>query len=135
VTFILEKAWAGEMTVFGFKEELFLDPARPEGCKPNEYWVNSMELIADTLDKDSLYKAGHQNVVEFEEFLMHGFNFNDQIEEILNRIKPDVIVLDHYITFPAVYKSPFKWIQMTSASPLGAIPHPDLPPSGSGECL
>ena len=135
ITFVLEQAWNGEMKAHGFGEELFTDPARPPGAKPNEYWVNSMDLIADTIHMDSLYKAGHQSLVEFEEFIMHEFNFDDQIERILNKIQPDLIILDHYITLPAVYKSPFKWIQMTSAGPLGCLPHPDLPPSGSGNLL
>lgn len=132
VTFALEKAWSGQLKKYGFEEAIYTDRSRPPNLKPNEYWANSMDLIMEQLPKDSLYKASHQNIQEFEEFVFSELNFDEQLSELITTVKPDLIVSDNYVTIPAVYKSNIKWIQMFSAHPLSAISHPDTPPQGSG---
>ena len=146
VSFAIEKCWQGILNKNrnnnkknptkeneNFEEHLYIDPSRPPGLGPNEYWLRSMKLIESTLHQDSLYKAGHQNVQEFEELIMDELYFDDQLEAIIQQVNPDIIILDTYSTYPAVYLSGRPWIHMTSANPLSVLPHPDTPPAGSGE--
>lgn len=132
VTFAIERSWTGKIAELGFGEEIYVAPDRENATEPNEYWIQSMKLIEDTLPRDSLYKVGHQNIQEFEEFIFNELKFDDQLVQIINKLSPDVIVVDNYFSVPAVYNSGRKWVQMTSANPLSAITHPDTPPSGSG---
>lgn len=132
VTFAIETSWKGKLKSFGFDEAIYIDSSRNPNQGPNDYWINSVNMIEDTLPEDSLFKAKHQNAKEFEYFVFNVLNFDDQLKDIIDTLKPDVIVMDHYFTIPAIYKSNRKWIYMTGASPLSAISHPDTPPSGSG---
>lgn len=132
VTFAIETSWKGKLQSFGFHEAVYIDYSRDPNQGPNDYWINSINMIESTLPEDSLFKAKHQNSKEFEYFVFNELNFDDQLTDIIETIKPDVIVMDHYFTIPAIYKSNRKWIYMTGASPLSAIHHPDTPPSGSG---
>lgn len=132
--FALEEAWKGFIPKKNvrFEEVLYTDASRPANLKAGQYWLDSTELILDTLHESALYKAEHQNIQEFEEFIFNEFNFDDQLARIIKSVAPDVIVQDHYFAVPAVYHSGAKWIQMTSATPLSCIVHPDTPPTGSG---
>ena len=133
VTFVLETAWNGRLESNGFNVEYYTDPTRPPNLGPNEHWMRSMNLIKDTLHCDALYKAGHQELKEFVEFLNNELPSDDQIATIIEKIDPDIIIVDNYVTVPAVYKSGRKWIMMTSANPLIVISHEDTPPGASGK--
>lgn len=132
VVFALERSWTGQLVKHGFEEVLYTDHTRPEGLGSNEYWLNSMRLIEDVLPEDSLYKAGHQAIQEFEELVMNGLHFDDQLREIIEQLKPDVIITDNYTSVPAIIRSGRVWVQMVSAGPLTVIPCKNTPPGGSG---
>lgn len=53
--------------------------------------------------------------------------YNDNVEQKVKLIKPDVIVIDNYFGIPALHKLGVPYARMYAASPLGLYHHPDLP--------
>ncbi len=54
-----------------------------------------------------------------------------QLEAILDRARPDVIVEDNVNCFPALMTNPAPWVRIMSCNPL-ELRDPDLPPTFSG---
>ncbi|KPM04734.1 XP-G DNA excision repair-like protein [Sarcoptes scabiei] len=132
ISFALEKAWTNYLINYRFNEVIYEALDRPKNLGPNDYWAQSIAKIQDNLHEDSLSKAKHFSVEEFKDFIFDALSFDEQLAVIIKNLKPDLILVDNYVTIPAVYKSNCKWVFMTSASPLSALSHPDLPPSSSG---
>lgn len=72
------------------------------------------------------------NIELEEQFLYTLLNVDAQLTEVIQSVRPDVIVADTYVSIPAVYKSGIPWVWLTSAAPLVCLPSDDLPPHRTG---
>lgn len=57
---------------------------------------------------------------------------DDQLAEIIKKVKPDFLIVDFYIEIPAVIKSGIPWAVLLSANPLRLYADQGAPPSGFG---
>src|SRR5207247_4355861 len=54
-----------------------------------------------------------------------------RLREIFDEVRPDVIVQDNVVAFPAVVTAGVPWVRIMSCNPL-EMSDPDLPPTFSG---
>lgn len=136
VVFALERAWKGKASAYsGIEEVLFTDPTRDPSHGANDHWIQYMEEFKPSFQLAPIgkYKFKALNRHLEESFLYTLMNVDDKLAEIIQTVRPDVIVVDTYVTIPAVYKSGVPWVWLTSAAPLVCLPSQNLPPHGTGE--
>jgi len=57
---------------------------------------------------------------------------DENFGKVLDKVKPEVIILDSIIPFPSVIKSNIPWVGVLSTNPLALFKGDNLPPLGSG---
>ena len=60
-------------------------------------------------------------------------DYHPQMGYAINRLAPQLIILDHYLVPPAILMSGLPWVYLFSVNPLGLHSSPTLPPFGSGK--
>lgn len=68
----------------------------------------------------------------FEDMLQRAIFFDPQIEKALNEVKPDLIILDHFMISPAIQKSGIPYVLIFSGNPIMCMNSSKLPPPCSG---
>ena len=138
VVFAAEASWAGKLATLGFEEDL-VDLARPaelpEGsaadADPGAFWK---EFIRDTSPE-----FRKPTVEQLETFIAPTFQAladgarycEPQLREIIARNRPDVIVIDNVVAFPALLTAGVPYVRIMSCNPLEA-PGADVPHTFSG---
>ena len=134
VVFAAEVSWRGKLAALGFDEVLVdLAPpaADPETQDAGQFWK---EFIRDTAQE-----FRRPTVEQLETFmaptwqaLIDGARFCEpQLREIIADVKPDVVVQDNVVCFPALMTSGVPFVRIVSCNPL-EIRGPDVPPPYSG---
>jgi MGT family glycosyltransferase len=120
--FVIESSWKGKLAKYGFREKLIdlsenIPSTEPE--KSDQFWS---EFISNQLLE--FRKSPLEQLRTFMhstwKALIDGVKFsNEQLKIIIEEIKPDVIVEDNVVTFPALItnnKIPF--VRIVSCNPL-----------------
>lgn len=131
VVFAVDSCWKKMLQSYGFEVELMTEENNNE--KPSEQWAEMIERMAPLLRSpplELLVTTDPDAMREMADLIIK----NDPIyEEIIKRVKPDVIVVDSYHYVPSVVNSGIPWIYLFSAGPLG-ISTDNVPPAYSGMC-
>jgi MGT family glycosyltransferase len=136
VVFAAEASWKGKLAPLGFEEDLVdLAPAA-EGADDAEQDAGSFwkEFIRDTAPE-----FRKPTVEQLETFmrptwqaLVDGAQFCEpQLREIIARVKPDVIVEDNVVAFPALLTADAPYVRIMSCNPL-EVPGSEIAPAYSG---
>jgi MGT family glycosyltransferase len=132
VVFAAEASWRGRLEPLGFEEDL-VDLAPPaEGEQDaGQYWIDFVTETAPEFRKPTI-----EQLATFIEpvwaSLIDGARYcQPQLEAILDRARPDVIVEDNVNAFPALLTHGAPWVRIMSCNPL-EMKDPDLPPAFSG---
>ena len=134
IVFAAESSWAGKLSALGFIEEL-VDLAEPaEGAAdddPGKFWT---DFIAET--SPEFRKPTFEQLSTFiqptYQALIDGAKYCEpRLREIIATHRPDVIVEDNVVLFPALATAGVPFVRIVSCSPL-EIPGPDVPPPFSG---
>lgn len=140
---LLNKSFAGKYVEFGFKE-ILLESKAPVQAKPQEHskTENPIKVMAKMILESGLLndlppleklKNSDKNEEKFMDQLLETVvSFNPQIENAIEREKPDLFVLDHFFIPPAILKASIPWIYVFSGNPLFLLDSPNLPPGGTG---
>ena len=134
VVFAAEASWKGKLAALGFEEALVdLAPpaADPEAQDAGQFWK---EFIRDTAQE-----FRRPTIEQLETFmaptwqaLIDGAMFCEpQLRDIIAGVKPDLVVQDNVVCFPALMTSGVPYVRIVSCNPL-EIPGPDVPPPYSG---
>lgn len=151
IYFAVEPAFAGQLAKFGF-EEIVLQlspPGRDNQPKENDQALNQMaenpikffalQLKASGIlsNKTPLEKQQGDNPDKmkhmFEGMLQGCIASEPQIKEAIERIQPDLILLDHFFGSPAIITGKVPWLSVLSGNPLMLYASDKLPPFGSGK--
>ena len=126
--FICSEGFAGVFANYGFQEYILRSPNNNQG---RDYWQNYVQhhlphFDLSPIDQIEAYVAPTwsaivDTVVEAQQPLM----------ELLKRLKPDAVVLDNVIMFPAIANSGCPWIRVVSCAET-EIPDVAVPPYLSG---
>jgi MGT family glycosyltransferase len=132
VVFIVEESFAGTLEAKGFEERLMRlapQPAEPE--VPGQFWKDFIRDTAPvfrrpTIDQlDGFVRPTWQALCDGSRYV------ESRLREILDELRPDVIVEDNVVGFPALPASGRPWARIVSCNPL-ELKDPDVPPVFSG---
>ncbi|HEV2427089.1 MAG TPA: nucleotide disphospho-sugar-binding domain-containing protein [Acidimicrobiales bacterium] len=134
VAFAAERSWGGRLEPLGFVEEL-VDLAAPD---PNataesagQFWKDYINAIAPEFAKPTIAQLATVIRPIWEELIAGSRFSHPRLLEIVETVRPDVIVQDDVIGFPALTASGVPFVRMVSCNPL-EIPGPGVAPTFSG---
>jgi MGT family glycosyltransferase len=132
VVFIIEESFRGTLEPKGFEEQLMrLTPPPETEEAPGQFWTDFIRETAPVFRESTLEQFADFMQPTWQA-LIDGSKYVDaRLEEIFDEVRPDVVVEDNVVTFPAVLRQPAPWVRIVSCNPL-EIPDPDLPPPYAG---
>ncbi|MGW4928678.1 glycosyltransferase [Agromyces sp. NPDC004153] len=137
VVFAAERSWQGKLAALGFEEDLVdLAPA-PEGVDGDEeqdagqFWKDYIKEVSPEFRKTTAEQLETVTLPIWEE-LANGAKFCEpQLKAIIERVRPDVIIEDNVIAFPALVTAGVPFVRIMSCNPL-EVPGDDIAPVFSG---
>jgi MGT family glycosyltransferase len=132
VVFAAEASWAGKLTALGFEEDLVnLAPPPDEPQDAGQFWKDFIRDTAPEFRKPTIEQLETWVKPVWQE-LIDGARFcQPQLEQIIARVKPDVIVEDNVVAFPALNTAGVPFVRIVSCNPL-EVKGPDIAPVFSG---
>jgi MGT family glycosyltransferase len=134
VVFAAEESWAGRLAPFGFVEALVAlaepDPDAVEGSA-GQFWIDFVNETAPEFAKPTRDQLA-SFVQPTYQALIDGAKYAEpRLREIIAEHRPDVIVEDNVVSFPALMTSDAAFVRIVSCNPL-EVRGDDLPPTYSG---
>ncbi|GAB3206628.1 glycosyltransferase [Marinactinospora thermotolerans] len=134
VVFAAESSWKGRLRPFGFEEELVdLEPPAAGGGSqaPGQFWKDYVAQRAPEFRR-STFEQLTTVTADIYATLIDGAQYVEpQLKEIIARVRPDVIVEDNVVLFPALATAGVPLVRIASCNPL-EVPGVDVPPIFSG---
>ena len=119
VVFVIEESFAGNLEAQGFEERLIrLGPAPEVEEEPGQFWKDFIRDTAPVFRRPTI-----EQLSEFIEptwrALCDGAQYVDErLREIFDEVRPDAIVEDNVVCFPAIHHSGRPWARIVSCNPL-----------------
>ena len=132
VVFVVEESFAGTLERRGFEEALMrLQPAAEAEEEPGQFWKDFIRDTAPEFRKPTIEQLATFMQPTWQALIDGSKYVNQRLAEIFDRLRPDAIVEDNVVAFPAVVASDSPWVRIVSCNPL-EIRDPALPPPYSG---
>ena len=132
VVFVVEESFAGTLEAQGFEEALMrLKPPPPAEEVPGQFWKDFVRETAPEFRKPTIDQLEGFVLPVWQELVDGARYVDERLAEIFADVKPDVIVEDNVVGFPAVVASRIPWVRIASCNPL-ELKDPALPPTFSG---
>jgi len=132
VVFVIEESFQGTLKAKGFDEQLMrLKPKLAVEEAPGQFWKDFIRDTAPEFRKPTIEQIGTLTRPIWSELIDGSKYVNQRLTEIFETVRPDVIVQDNVVAFPAVLTTGIPWVRIVSCNPL-EIPDPSLPPVLSG---
>ena len=134
IVFAAESSWAGKLAPFGFVEEL-VDLAEPaEGAADEDagkFWTDFIAETAPEFRKPTVEQL-ESFILPTYQALIDGAKYCEpRLRAIIAEHRPDVIVEDNVVLFPALVTDGAPFVRIVSCSPL-EVSGPGVPPPFSG---
>ncbi|MBU2662568.1 glycosyltransferase [Actinoplanes bogorensis] len=132
VVFAAEASWAGKLTALGFEEDLVhLAPEPDTPQDAGQFWKDFIRDTAPEFRKPTIEQLDTWVKPVWQE-LIDGAKFcQPTLLEIIERVRPDVIVEDNVVAFPALNTAGVPFVRIVSCNPL-EVKGPDIAPVFSG---
>jgi MGT family glycosyltransferase len=135
VVFAAEASWAGKLAALGFEEDLVdlaPPPEEPAGEQDaGQFWKDFIRDTAPEFRKPTIEQLGTFVLPTWQALVDGAVYCEPQLRAILDRVRPDVIVEDNVVAFPALVTNPAPYVRIVSCNPL-EVGGPALPPVFSG---
>jgi MGT family glycosyltransferase len=138
VVFAAEASWRGKLAPLGFEEDLVdlappPPPPAPGEPEPDagQFWKDFVRDTSPEFRKPTIEQLDTFVRPVFEELIAGARYCEPQLQEIIGRAQPDVIVQDNVVGFPALTTSPAPYIRIVSCNPL-EVKGSGVPPTFSG---
>ena len=132
VVFVVEESFAGTLEAQGFEEVLMRLKPPPETEEvPGQFWKDFVRDTAPEFRKPTIEQLEGFVLPVWRELVDGARYVDERLAEIFAEVKPDVIVEDNVVGFPAVLASGIPWVRIVSCNPL-ELKDPALPPTFSG---
>jgi MGT family glycosyltransferase len=132
VVFIVEESFAGTLEARGFEERLMrLGPSPEVEEAPGQFWKDFIRDTAPEFRKPTIDQLSTFMQPTWQALIDGARYCEPQLREIVARQRPDVIVEDNVVAFPALLSSGAPFVRTMSCQPL-EMPGPDIPPAYSG---
>jgi len=134
VVFAAESSWAGRLAPFGFVEDL-VDLAEPDPEAGEEaagqFWIDFVNETAPEFAKPTRDQLA-TFVQPTYAALVDGARYAEpRLRQIIAEHRPDVVVEDNVVSFPALMTADAAFVRIVSCNPL-EVRGADLPPVFSG---
>jgi MGT family glycosyltransferase len=118
VVFIVEASFAGTLTDRGFEERLVsLAPASEQEEAPGQFWKDFIRDTAPVFRRPTVEQL-EQFIVPTFRALTEGARYVDErLGEIIDELRPDVVVEDNVVGFAALATSGRPWVRIVSCNP------------------
>jgi MGT family glycosyltransferase len=134
VVFAAEASWQGKLAPLGFTEDL-VDLAAPAGgagaVDPGQFWKDFVRDTAPEFRKPTIEQLESWIEPVWEELTSGARYCQRQLVDIIERVRPDVIVEDNVVEFPALRTAGVPFVRIVSCNPL-EMKDPGIPPAFSG---
>ncbi len=121
VVFAAERSWEGKLAPLGFVEAL-VDLAEPDPNASEEaagqYWIDVIRETAPEFRKPTIDQLTSFVQPTYEALIDGAKYVEPQLKAIIAEHKPDVIVEDNVVTFPALMTSGAPYVRIVSCNPL-----------------
>jgi MGT family glycosyltransferase len=134
VVFAAEASWKGRLEPLGFEEDLVdLASAAEAGDEQDagQFWKEFIASTAPEFRKPTIEQLETWIKPVWAELIGGARYCQQQLTEITSRVRPDVIVEDNVVGFPALLTAGVPFVRIVSCNPL-EIKSPDVPPAFSG---
>jgi MGT family glycosyltransferase len=132
VVFVVEESFAGTLEAQGFEEALMRLKPPSEGEEvPGQFWKDFVRETAPEFRKPTIDQLEGFILPVWQELVDGSRYVDERLAEIFAELKPDVIVEDNVVAFPAVPASGVPWLRIVSCNPL-ELKDAALPPPFSG---
>ncbi|KGI70939.1 glycosyl transferase [Mycolicibacterium rufum] len=134
IVFAAESSWAGRIAPFGFVEELVDLAAPAEGAADEDagaFWTQFIAETAPEFRKPTVEQLSTFIQPTYQALIDGARYCEPRLRDIIAEHRPDVIVEDNVVLFPALVTAGVPFVRVVSCSPL-EIPGPDVPPPFSG---
>jgi MGT family glycosyltransferase len=132
VVFAAEASWKGRLAPLGFGEDL-VDLAPPAASEQDagQFWKDFIASTAPEFRKPTIEQLETWIKPVWAELVSGARYCQDQLTAIIDRVRPDIIVEDNVISFPALLTAGVPFVRIVSCNPL-EVTDPALPPAFSG---
>jgi len=134
VVFAAEASWKGRLEPLGFEEDLvdLAPPADDAGEQDaGQFWTDFVIQTAPEFRRPTIEQLETFIEPVWSSLIDGAAYCEPQLQAILDRAHPDVIVEDNVNCFPALVTNAAPWVRIMSCNPL-ELKDPDLPPAFSG---
>ncbi len=134
IIFAVPKTWKGKLVGYGFVEEILEDPESQKFKNLGEMAVNfflSSGILSGASSLEKMKKLAQLDF--FIEIVESTINMEPSLRAAIDRQKPDLFIVDHFVGSPSVIYSGKPWVYLFSGNPLYVIEHEKTPPRGSGQ--
>jgi MGT family glycosyltransferase len=129
--FICHEYFQGLFAEYGFTEYL-LPISGPRSAKEHQrYWEDFIERSVPYFDQTPLEQIDSYVVPAWEAIIDSAIEAEKPLQQLLARIKPDAIVLDNVVMFPAIANAGCPWVRVISCAET-ELPDAAVPPYLSG---
>ena len=137
VVFAAESSWKGRLEPLGFEEEL-VDLAPPvegvgDGAEEDAgaFWKEFIRETAPEFRKPTIEQLTTFIQPTFQALIDGAVYCEPRLREIIKKVKPDVIVEDNVLCFPATVTADAPFVRIVSCNPL-EMKGPGIAPTFSG---
>ncbi|HEX2393101.1 MAG TPA: nucleotide disphospho-sugar-binding domain-containing protein [Solirubrobacterales bacterium] len=132
VVFIVEESFAGTLEERGFEERLMrLTPPPQSEEVPGQFWKDFIRDTAPVFRKPTIEQLGEFIAPTFQALIDGARYVDERLCEIIDELRPDLIVEDNVVTFPALPACGRRWARIVSCNPTELKDH-EVPPPFSG---
>jgi MGT family glycosyltransferase len=137
VVFAAESSWKGKLEPLGFEEELVDLAAPPEDAgdgaeeDAGAFWKEFIRETAPEFRKPTIEQLSTFIQPTFQALIDGAVYCEPRLREIIKKVKPDVIVEDNVVCFPATVTADAPFVRIVSCNPL-EMKGPGVAPTFSG---
>ena len=135
VVFAAEASWQGKLSALGFSEELVhLAPppdTEPQNQDAGQFWRDFIRDTAPEFRKPTIQQLDTWVRPVWEELIAGARYCEPQLKAIIERTRPDIIVEDNVVCFPALTTAGVPFVRIVSCNPL-EVKDPGIAPAFSG---
>ena len=133
VVFAAEESWKGRLAPLGFEEALVELTPPEEGAEDDagHFWKEFIRETAPEFRKPTIEQLDSFIRPTFQALIDGARHCEAQLREIVRSARPDVVVEDNVVAFPALLTGGAPYVRIMSCNPL-EVRGPQVPPTFSG---
>ncbi|MES3708688.1 glycosyltransferase [Pseudomonas putida] len=129
--FICHEHFQGLFAEYGFAEYPLLLDSPLSAEEHQHYWERFIERNIPYFDQTPLDQIASYVAPAWEAIIDTAIEAEKPLQQLLARLKPDAIVLDNVVMFPAIANAGCPWVRVVSCAET-ELPDVDVPPYLSG---